>query len=98
VVENGEQCRHEDDGGQNGECEDLQRATGIAEFAEDHGGAIDRMREQAGYRACALREDELSEAPLDDEEGEEDLQGEPPSDGAPADGAAIGGEGVGDAK
>ena len=40
--------------------------------------------------------DALAGVPLDDEEGEEDLQRESPGDGAPADGAAIGGEGVGE--
>ena len=43
-------------------------------------------------------EDALAEAPLDDEEGEDDLQAEAPGYGAPADGAAVGGEGVGEAE
>ncbi len=45
-----------------------------------------------------LREDALAEAPLDDEEGEDDLQAETPGHGAPADGAAVGGEGIGEAE
>jgi len=43
-------------------------------------------------------EDALAGVPLDDKEGEEDLQAEPPDHGAPADGAAVGGEGVGEAE
>ena len=43
-------------------------------------------------------QDALAEGPLDDQEGEDDLQAEAPGDGAPADGAAVGGEGVGDAE
>ena len=43
-------------------------------------------------------EDASGRCPLDDQEGEEDLQAEAPGDGAPADGAAVGGEGVGEAE
>ena len=46
--------------------------------------------------AGALCEDGLAVGPLDDEEGEEDLEAESPGDGAPPDGAAVGGEGVGE--
>ena len=35
-------------------------------------------------------EDALADGPLEDEEGEDELQAEAPDDGAPADGAAVG--------
>ena len=38
----------------------------------------------------------LAGVPLDDQEGEDELEAETPGDGAPADGAAIGGESVGE--
>ncbi len=53
---------------------------------------------RAGDDAGDGAEDGLAEGPLDDEEGEEDLEAEAPGDGAPADGAAVGGEGVGEGK
>ena len=56
------------------------------------------MAEKAGDDGRDAAEDVLTEVPLDDEEGEDDLQTESPGHGAPADGAAVGGEGVGEAE
>ena len=41
-------------------------------------------------------EDGLAVGPLDDEEGEEDLEAESPGDGSPLDRTTVGGEGVGE--
>ena len=56
------------------------------------------MGEERGDDVGDVVEDDLAGVPLDDEEGEEDLQAESPGNGAPADGAAVGGEGVGEAE
>ena len=94
VVEDGEEGRDEDDGGQNGEGEDRDRRSGNAEIAEDERGAIDGVAEQAGDEVGDGLEHGLAIGPLDDGEGEDDLQAEAPDDGLPADGAPVGGEGV----
>ncbi len=96
MVEDGEEGADEDDGGKDGEGEDGERALRVAECTEDEGGAVDGVAEEAGDDAGDAGEDDLAGVPLDDREGEEDLQAEAPDDGAPADGAAIGGERVGD--
>ncbi len=97
VVEDGEEGGDEDDGGKDGEGEDGERVAGGAEAAEDQRGAVGGVAEEAGDdggdAACRMR---LAEGPLDDEEGEDDLEAEAPGYGAPADGAAVGGEGVGE--
>ncbi len=54
------------------------------------------MGQQGGDGVAGRMENRLAVGPLDDEEGEDDLQAESPRDGAPADGAAVGGEGVGE--
>ena len=56
------------------------------------------MAEEAGDDGGDAAEDALAEAPLDDEEGEDDLQAETPGYRAPFDSAAVGGEGVGEAE
>jgi len=56
------------------------------------------VAEQAGDVAGDGGEDGLAVGPLDDQEGEEDLEAEAPEDGPPADGAAVGGESVGETK
>ena len=99
VVEDGEEGGDEDDGGQDGEGEDGERVAGVPRGPKTMRGAVDGVAEQAGDGVASRRARmRLAEAPLDDEEGEEDLQAETPGDGAPADGAAVGGEGVGDAE
>ena len=47
-------------------------------------GAVGGVAEQAGDEVGDGCEDGLAVAPLDDEEGEEDLEAETPGDGAPA--------------
>ena len=96
VVEHGEEGGDEDDGGKDGEGEDGERIAGSSEGAEDQRGAVDGVGKQAGDDGGDFVKDSLSGVPLDDEEGEEDLQAEAPDDGAELDGAAIGGEGVGE--
>ena len=56
------------------------------------------MAEKVGDDGGDAGENALAEAPLDDEEGEDDLQCKTPDHGAPLDGSAIGGEGVGEAE
>ena len=56
------------------------------------------MAEESGDDAGDGGEDGLAVGPLDDEEGEDDLEAEAPGYSAPADGAAVGGEGVGEDK
>ena len=98
VIEHREKRGDEDDGGQDGEGEGGERVAGGAETAEDHGGAVDGVGEEAGDGVGTDFEDFLAVAPLDDEDGEEELEAETPGDGAPLDGFAIGGECVGDAE
>ena len=54
------------------------------------------MGEERGDDGGGGVEDLLAEGPLDDEDGEKDLEAEAPGDGAPADSATVGGEGVGE--
>lgn len=56
------------------------------------------MAEEAGDDAGDVGEDGLAIGPLDDSEGEDDLQAKSPGHGPPADGATIGGEGIGEAE
>ena len=53
------------------------------------------MAEERGDDGGDGVEDELAGRPLDDREGEEDLEAEAPENGAPADGAAVRRGGVG---
>ena len=94
----GEEGADEDDGGEDGEGEDVERAFWVAKRAEDERGAVDGVAEQAGDKAGDTLQDDLSGIPLDDREGEEDLQAKAPADGAPADGAAVGRESISDAE
>ena len=96
VVHDGEEGADEDDGRQHGEGEGGERVAGCADAAEDERGAVGAVAEQAGDDGRDVVQDGLTGVPLDDQEGEDDLQREAPGDGAPADGAAIGGEGVGE--
>ena len=50
------------------------------------------MAEQAGDDLRDVVQDELAGTPFDDQEGEDDLQAEPPDDGTPLDGATVCGE------
>jgi hypothetical protein len=61
-------------------------------------GAVRGVAEQAGDEAGDFGEDNLAVAPLDDREGEDDLQAETPDDGLPANGAPVGGECVGESE
>ena len=71
---------------------------GCADAAEDEGGAVGGVAEESGDDSGDGAEDGLAVVPLDDEEGEDDLEAETPGDGAPLDGAAVGGESVGEAE
>ena len=86
----------EDDGGEHGKGEHGERRAGCAKRTEDERGAIDRVGEKRGDDGGGGVEDALAERPLDDKEGEENLQRETPGDGAPADGAAVRREGPGE--
>ena len=92
VVHDGEEGGDEDDGGKDGEGEDGDGAFGVAECSEDERGAIGGMAEEAGDDPGDGSENVLAVGPLDDEEGEDDLQAKTPGNGAPTDGAAVGGE------
>ena len=56
------------------------------------------MAEETRDEVRSGGEDGLSVAPLDDEDGEDNLESETPEDGLPFDGAAIGGESVGESE
>src|SRR5581483_9183824 len=96
VIEHGEERADEDDGGQDGEGEDGERRGGVAEFAEDHGGAVGGVAKELRDGPGAGGEDALAEIDLEDDVGEEELQAESPADRAPADGAAVGRKRVSD--
>ena len=98
VVEDGEERGDEDDGGQHLEGEETGVESGAdfrglrGEVAKDEGGSGEGVAEELVDAGSGGVEDALAEGPLEDHEGEEDLQAETPDDGAPADGAAVGGE------
>ena len=52
VVQDGEERGDEDDGGQHGEGEDVEHAVGVAERAEDHGGAVGGMAQHRRDRVA----------------------------------------------
>ena len=69
---------------------------GVAEVAEDELGAVGGVAEESGDDGGDFGQDDLAVGPLDDEEGEDDLEAEAPGYGAPLDGSAVGGESVGE--
>jgi hypothetical protein len=98
VVEDGEEGADEDDGGKDGEGEDAEGVAGVAERPKTSEEPSAEWPRRPVMTPETAAEDGLAVGPLDDEEGEDDLQAETPGDGAPADGAAVGGEGVGEAE
>ena len=97
VIEDGEEGRDEDDGGENFEGEDGHGRV-VAERAEDHGGAGDGVGEELIDAVAGGGEDALADCGFEDDDGEDELEAEAPGYGAPLDGAAVGGEGVGERK
>src|SRR5665213_1696040 len=90
VVEDGQECRNEDDGRKDGEGENAEDAVGVAEWTEDHDGTVGRVAQHAGDGVGAGLEDLLAVSPLDDKDGEDDLEAEAPGDGSPTDRATVG--------
>ena len=99
VIEHREERGDKDDRGQDGEGEDGERAVRVAEL-----GPKTRMEPSAAWPSMAVTwsadrlEDLLAEGPLNDEEGEEDLEAETPDDRAPPDRVAVSGERVSNAE
>ena len=93
VIEDGEEGRDEDDGGEDLEGEDGERGV-VAEWAEDHGGAGDGVGQELVDAVACGGEDALADGGLEDNDGEDNLKAETPRYRAPLDGAAVSGEGV----
>ena len=113
VIENGEQRRdennrrqhleREDDGvlpafGTEGRRHRPPPDRGVAERTEDKRRADAGKPEQPVDAFAERREDPLTDAGLQDGKREDDLQAQPPGDGAAVDGPPVGGERVGDAE
>ncbi len=64
----------------------------LPKLAKDERRAGKGVVEHAGDAIAGGREHSLAEGEFQHQNGEEELQAEPPDHGAPADGAAVGGE------